>query len=208
VDIRPIIKSDLYAVARVHMLAFPDGALTQLGVEAVQRYYLYQQQGPHDSYCIGVFTENRIAGFCVAGVFRGAEIGFLKRNRVFIILRLITHPWLLSNKIVLDRIRYSFKALIRYTGKNKSEAASQKSSATKFGILSIAVHPDLQGQGVGKRLMEDVEKVASQKGFKSIRLTVHIANQQAISFYENQGWQKVIAADEIWRGIMAKQLGG
>jgi ribosomal protein S18 acetylase RimI-like enzyme len=208
-QIRSLFETDLKAVANVHMLSFPKSALTKFGIEAVQRYYLWQLKGPHDSYCTGAFIEDQIVGFCFAGIFRGAESGFLTHNWRFLLLRLITHPWLLNNEIVINRIGYSRRILFRDTRKTKVQAVpqvvSQTPSIPKFAILSIATHPEYQGQGVGRQLMENAEMYARQKGFNVMRLTVHTDNHQAISFYEKLGWQKKSKNGE-WKGAMEKDI--
>jgi ribosomal protein S18 acetylase RimI-like enzyme len=214
-EIRPLAESDLIEVAHVHILAFPDSALTQLGMEALRRYYLWQLSGPHDSLCIGAFDGTKMTGFCFAGVFRGAETGFLRRNMLFLTWYLITHPGLLTHEIVRNRVGYSVQAMRQLFRRKKKP--TQKRSETqsenrlppisRFGILSIAVNPEYQGSGVGKLLMRDVEAVARRQGFSSMRLTVHPDNNQAVIFYEKHGWRRIPAVDGVWRGFMAKFLG-
>jgi ribosomal protein S18 acetylase RimI-like enzyme len=75
----------------------------------------------------------------------------------------------------------------------------------QFGILSIAVHPDRQGLGLGTRLMEEAESLARQRGFSQIWLTVDPANEQGIAFYRRLQWRPV-AISGRWRGLMTKQL--
>jgi hypothetical protein len=45
--IRDLTPTDLDAVAKLHLDAFTDRALTKLGQEAVRRYYEWQMAGPH-----------------------------------------------------------------------------------------------------------------------------------------------------------------
>ena len=206
-EIRPIIESDLTSVAHVHMLAFPSSGLTQLGIEAVRRYYLWQLTGPHDSLCIGAFDGVKMAGFCFAGVFRGAETGFLQNNILFLIWHLVTHPTLLTRDIILDRVAYSVRAFRQLMRHNRKLAREGKLPTRSFGILSIAVNPECQGAGIGRLLMQNAELTACKQGFGSMRLSVKPENHQAIIFYEKSGWQKIPAADGVWRGLMAKTLG-
>jgi ribosomal protein S18 acetylase RimI-like enzyme len=205
-EIRAIIESDLTEVAHVHVLAFPESGLTQLGNEAVRRYYLWQLTGPHDSLCIGAFDDEKMTGFCFAGVFRGAETGFLQKNLLFLIGQLITHPRLLTREIILDRVAYSLKAFRTMIRHNRKVAKERKPPSRSFGILSIAVRPDYQGAGIGKLLMQNAESIACKQGFGSMRLSVKPDNQRAIIFYEKSGWQKTPAAEGVWRGLMTKTL--
>jgi ribosomal protein S18 acetylase RimI-like enzyme len=53
--------------------------------------------------------------------------------------------------------------------------------------------------------MEETEKIAQQRGFKKLNLSVATDNLKAISFYEKLGWRKVIEKDQ-WQGRMIKEL--
>jgi len=186
-------------------MTFPESALTKFGAESIRRYYLWQLNGPHKSLCIGAFDETKMVGFCFAGVFREAETGFLRKNRIFLIWRIMTHPWLLNNEIVRDRINYGLQALKRLARKKKAQAAQPKPAVERFGILSIAVHPQYQALGIGKLLMADVETSARQGGFNLMRLSVHPNNRQAVLFYEGLGWKKKLT-NGAWEGYMEKSL--
>src|SRR5438445_9792591 len=107
VTLRKLGSADLPRVATVHQLAFPHSALAKLGSEAVRRYYEWQLHGPHEVVASGAFINSECVGFCFSGVFRGATSGFLKRNRTYLIKRVVTHPWLLTNGLVRSRLTTS-----------------------------------------------------------------------------------------------------
>jgi len=201
-EIRPIKGADLDAVVRVHILAFPKSALTKLGKEAIRRYYLWLLNGPHESLCIAAFEDIEMRGFCFAGVFREALTGFLKRNKSFLAWRVLTHPWLAANPLFLNRLNKA-RTIIFWRPGNDSPAIHVKKS---FGILSIAVDPYSQGAGYGRQLMAEVEKVARERDFMNMHLSVAVDNNHAITFYEKLGWQKLPAQDGKWNGSMAKHL--
>jgi len=203
--IRPLNENDLPQVAILHKLAFPESALSKLGKDTILRYYRYQLLGPHESYCIGAFLNNNLTGFCFAGLFLNAEVGFIKKNSLFLIGSLLTHPWFLFNEIIIRRIDYVIHEIIRFLKKSKKDKQPKKLNISKYGILSIAVHPDYQRRNIGKKLMEEVELDAKEKGSKKIRLTVHPNNQKAIIFYEKNGWKK-ISFNNNWEGYMEKEL--
>ena len=123
----------------------------------------------------------------------------------FLILRLISHPWLLNNEIVRNRINYGIRELSHFFSKKKRRDVNSYPSVGKFGVLSIATHPKYQGLGIGKLLMKNIEISARQMEFKSMRLTVHITNYKAISFYEGLGWQKRTINGK-WEGYMEKDI--
>lgn len=52
----------------------------------------------------------------------------------------------------------------------------------------MAIHPNLQGKGIGSTLLEDAEQLAKEKGFEKIVLH---ARNTAIGFYEKAGYQSI-----------------
>lgn len=209
--IDPIETSHLPQVASVHLAAFPDSALTKLGREAVRRYYEWQIIGPHDGLNIGAFVDGQLVGFCFGGIRRGALGGFLERNRSFLIRRVITHPWLLSNPLFRERAKYAVQRLFgRLRPKQVSSSVPVAKTAVvqeppAFGILSIAIDPRLQGQGIAQALMDYSEFEARKRGFTKMHLTVHPTNTRAVRFYEKGGWRRN-QDEKPWSGSMSKDL--
>lgn len=54
--------------------------------------------------------------------------------------------------------------------------------------INIAVHPDYQRRGIGRRLMEEMKVVAAKSGVRKLSLRVLATNPGAISFYESCGF--------------------
>jgi len=210
INIQPLNQSDLPSVALLHAAAFPDSALTKLGLEAVRRYYEWQLNGPHDVDALGAFHGDRLVGFCFSGIFRGAMSGFLQRNWLFLTVCVLIRPWLIINPIFRERAILAvniLKRLLRQLIKRRRKLTHQGSPASSksYGILSIAVDPNYQGLGIGRMLMEYSEAIAREKGFSEMDLTVNPQNEKAIRFYERLGWEKVVNEGR-WTGLMRKRL--
>ncbi len=201
VEVRELTKADLEAVTRVHNEAFPESAMTSLGSEAVRRYYEWLLLGPHDGTAIGAWEGDRLLGFCFGGVFRGAMSGFLRRNRAFLALLLLTRPWLLGNETFRGRATSVWSQLNR----GKKKPPPPPTGPPPFGILAIGVDARAQGKGVGRALMEYSENAARQSGFSQMWLSVRQDNHQAVAFYERLGWVKVLE-NGVWNGRLSKQL--
>lgn len=201
--IRNLNILDLIQVADLHCKAFEDSALTKLGKEPVRRYYEWQITGPHESYFVGVFDRERLVGFCVGGVFRGALRGFLNKNKNFLLGWVLKRPWLLTNSLIQERIKLSFHVLRIKRSVNPSKI---NISGSSFGILSIAVDPEIQGFGVGKIILDDIENTAKTAGYNKMHLSVHPSNLVAVSFYEKNGWIKRNDTAGIWTGDMEKDI--
>jgi ribosomal protein S18 acetylase RimI-like enzyme len=207
VVLRKLTQNDLRVVAETHLAVFSDSGLTMLGLEAVRRYYDWQLNGPHDVTALGAYVEGKLAGFCFGGIFRGATSGFLSQNRNYLAWRVLTHPWLLVNPVIRDRINLSIRLLRKPVGATSTSSSTEKAQPDKkpFGILAIAVHPKKQGLGIGKLLMLECENIARRQNFMEMDLTVHVENHQAIAFYESLSFERC-EQDGDWKGWMKKTL--
>lgn len=58
-------------------------------------------------------------------------------------------------------------------------------------ITVLYVLERFKGQGIGRLLLEEVERLLAQKGCKSYWLTVYHLNSSAIAFYSRMGFKKV-----------------
>ena len=200
---RKIEIDDLPQVTLIHRKAFPKAALTQLGVESIKRYYEWQLTGPHNCFPIGVFDKSQmLLGFCFAGVFKGTLSGFINKNKYYLVMQLISHPWLLMNPVIKDRIKIALHTLKKKPIKiNPNKIVVIEKS---FGILSIAVDPEKKGLGIGKFLMKVVENEALKNGYNHMHLTVEPQNIEAVHFYEHCGWEMILGEQGIWNGRMEK----
>lgn len=203
--IRALKGEDVRDIVSIHLAAFPDSALTLLGPEAVRRYYVWQMSGPHDCVAVGVFQDERLSGFCFAGTFHGALSGFLKDNRLFLLGRFLLRPYLLLSPRIRDRVLQTVRMLRPLTAPSQPKNDEHCPSPRSFGILSIAVDPSRQGDGLGQSLIEVAESEARDRGFERMHLTVSPKNLGAVRFYERQHWQKVQDGDG-WKGYMQKNL--
>ena len=57
-------------------------------------------------------------------------------------------------------------------------------------IANIAIHPEFQGNGLGRGLMEFGEKQAKQKGYSELRLATHILLTENLSLYTHLGFSE------------------
>jgi len=65
-------------------------------------------------------------------------------------------------------------------------------------LTLIAIHPDFQGKGLGKKLLSCSLVDLQQKKFKNYSLEVLKNNTAAISLYENFGFKIKEDRDHVW----------
>ncbi len=64
----------------------------------------------------------------------------------------------------------------------------------EFWLMSLYLLREFQGKGIGKRIMEDIIRYASEQGFSEMFLYCDPQNTNALGFYTHLGG-KVIAED-------------
>jgi len=64
-------------------------------------------------------------------------------------------------------------------------------SKNSLYVDQLAVDPDFQGHGIGRKLMKQAEDIALKQGFNAVALHVRKDNDKAISLYESMGYKKI-----------------
>lgn len=203
VRVATLAREDLPRVVQLHREAFPEGAISALGHEAVLRYYAWLHDGPHDARITGAWLDGELVGFCAAGIFRGAMNGFLRRNRRFLAAHILKHPRLLLSPLIRDRIATAARVTVRFA--RARQVIAPPSPPPAFGVLAIATSPRVRGSGAGRALMTEAEERARAANFSRMVLTVHPKNTRAVRFYEELGWQRYYD-DGNWTGLMEKRI--
>jgi ribosomal protein S18 acetylase RimI-like enzyme len=206
--IRDAIEPDLDAIARLHMAAFPDSVLGEMGAEAVRRNYLWQLTGPHDLIALVATdgADDRVLGYLFGGVFRGSTIGFVKSQRWFLVGRLLRNPRILLRGVGWSRLGLAARLLVRRRPSAPVPEKPETVPRSSLGVLAIAVDPAAQGRGVGRALMDRVAELATAQGFTAMHLTVHPSNAGGLAFYRALGWTELPEDDGRWVGRMTFPL--
>jgi GNAT superfamily N-acetyltransferase len=75
---------------------------------------------------------------------------------------------------------------------------------------NIAVAPERQGEGIGRRLLAAAESEALQRGFDELRLYTNAAMHENLVMYAKLGWKECGRAEHAGyqRVFFRKRLGG
>ena len=69
---------------------------------------------------------------------------------------------------------------------------------TQILIMDVVVHPDFQGRGVGKGLIENI-KAHIEKTYKQILVNL-TTDEKNVGFYEKLGFNKIVGM-RVWHGF-------
>ena len=64
-------------------------------------------------------------------------------------------------------------------------------TGANYYIHRVAVHPDSQGQGCARKMMDFAEALVKEKGGISVRLDTFSKNERNQRFYEARGYQRL-----------------
>ena len=176
ITIRATQQQDLDIVVGVHLKSFQGFFLSFLGFAFLKEFYagiLRDATGIH--YLAEI--EGKIQGF-VAGTTQPA--GFYRRllAQRWWAFGLAAQPAVFKNPRIVPRLLCAFQ--------KSAENASLKDTAT---LMSIAVLPEAQGNGVGKALVEAFLFEAQRRGCRYVNLTTDAISNDAVNdFYQRQGF--------------------
>lgn len=98
------------------------------------------------------------------------------------------HAWLSEKDAILLMAEYQGKA-VGYALSHMREADESWDTRGRFGILeSIAVLPEMRGQGVGRKLMSALYAELRRLGVTVLEIGVVATNEEAKRFYERAGF--------------------
>ena len=58
-------------------------------------------------------------------------------------------------------------------------------------LLNICVHPDIQGNGWGRKLLQEAEWIAKQHQAENCFLEVRVSNQTGLNLYSSAGYNEI-----------------
>ncbi len=123
------------------------------------------------------------------------------------------HPWTLG--IFRDCLRVGYCCWVYYLADEIIGHGVMSVAAGECHILNVCVHPDWQGRGLGRKLLQRLLNLGHQHHADTAFLEVRTSNTAAISLYLNSGFNEVGVRKAYYpaaRGpedalVFAKELG-
>ena len=181
-SIRRVLIDDLSAIATIHIAAFQNHFLTDLGKGFLRHYYRLILGYPSGILLIAeeVGSENP-TGFVGGFVNPPAFYRSLQHKRVSLALRMIV-PIIQCPKI-MPRILHNRRRVSQIAGLSGTQQRVAE-------LSSIAVHPSHRGQGVGKELVFAFTARALEMGVDTIELTADANDRYVNHFYDRLGFHR------------------
>lgn len=178
VEVKEISIKDINALVIVHKRAFPDFFLTSLGDRFLSLYYKTVKKN-NQGILLGYYRKEKLLGFCAATmVSTSFHSRLIKENLLdysFIAFRL-----LFFRPLAIARL---YKNLVK-------KGSSIKDKGNYAELLSIAVDNSCQGEGIGKKLLNELEKIVIERGGDCLSLTTDFEdNAKAQGFYTSIGYK-------------------
>jgi ribosomal protein S18 acetylase RimI-like enzyme len=176
VTIRAAVESDAAEVARLHADQISEGFLSFLGPRFLGRLYRRIIRHP-DSFLL-VADLGGQAGFIAGSTdVRGLYRQFLVRDGI---------PAACS---AAPRLIVGWRKVVETLGHGSSDGAGSGGSADPGAeLLSVAVAPDRQGLGIGRRLVDAFVHEIEGRSCPAAHVVVGAGNLAAIALYERCGF--------------------
>ena len=192
--------SDIATVARIHINAFPDFFLTQLGYKFLCVMYRAFLSNPFGIFIVHQSESGKLTGFAV-GVFKSGEkdrwiaLRFLPQFFFAVLPAIVRHP----KRIVLRLASRFFDANPPFDVPHDAAV-----------LRSIAVLPVEQGGGAAAALIDAFEQISVKHGANYVYLTTdQDNNERAQNFYKRHGYSVVKPFrqnNQRWMWLMSKSL--
>lgn len=177
-NIRKATSKDIKGIVDVHCSAFKGFFLTELGSSFLQLYYSSYFKEP-TAVLLVAEKDGEVVGFSSAtSMSAGFNTRLVKKDLLRYALRgfviALTKP----------------KALVNLSKNWSHRDSSVVDSGDYAELMSIAVSPKAQGEGVGKQLIQKTEDVMKMECVSKFSLTTdYYNNESTIAFYKRCGYE-------------------
>lgn len=188
VRIRPGAAADLLAMGELYLRAFPDSTRYLQGRRPLS------PQGPADAFAIvlaaepeAVFVaeaEGKLCGYCLAPA---------RVDRLWAAAWRSGLAWRILGRALTGRYHLNARALWRLAINwlLMQRPHGDGAAVIQAHILSLAVDPAAQGQGLGRRLLRAAMERFAALGVLAVQLEVRPDNEPARRLYETEGFVTV-----------------
>lgn len=177
---REATVEDIDQVARIHIAAFPEFFLTQLGSRFLCVMYRAFLLSPVSVFVVCQRADGHLCGFAVGALQSGP------RDRRLALQFLPKFIW----AIIPALLRRPLWIIQRIWARFFETGGAPVVSSQAVMLRSIGVSPEAQGGGVAVALLSSFERLGLSLGSTEIALTTDVDNnERAQGFYRKQGYE-------------------
>ncbi|MFC1601996.1 ribosomal protein S18-alanine N-acetyltransferase [Pseudomonadota bacterium] len=98
-------------------------------------------------------------------------------------------PWTIGN--MRDCLKSSYCCWVYLQDERIIGYAVMSVAAGEANILNLCIHPDMQGRGLGRKLMEQMLMLAHQQQADTVFLELRVSNRVASGLYDAVGFNEM-----------------
>lgn len=98
-------------------------------------------------------------------------------------------PWTIG--IFRDCLRADYPAWVLHSNERVVGYFLMSIAAGEAHVLNVCVAPEMQGHGLGRRLLHALLQIARGRGVARVFLEVRPSNTAAIALYHNEGFNEI-----------------
>ncbi len=98
-------------------------------------------------------------------------------------------PWSEGN--MRDCLKSGYSCQVCMQGERIIGHAIMSVAAAEANILNLCIHPDMQGRGLGRKLLEQMLALARQQQADTAFLELRSSNRMASSLYDATGFNEI-----------------
>ena len=177
-NIQIIRKEHIKSVVKLHLQSFDGFFLTQLGEDFLCFFY-EKLRCDERSEILGAYDDmGKLVGFCAFTYLSSGFYSYLVKKDIV--------------KFAYWGIRILMKKpsnLIRLLRNFKKEKNTTGDIGNYAELLSVATLPEIQGKGIGKRMLFEMEQDLKKRSCKSVSLTTDFENNEKVLYtYKSMGY--------------------
>lgn len=112
-------------------------------------------------------------------------------------------PW--TEGIFHDCLRYGYSSWVMEIDRQIIAYGVMSLAAQECHILNVCVDPDYQGQGIGRRLLEQLLTIARARKADTAFLEVRPTNTQALSLYFSEGFNEIGTRRNYYPALLGRE---
>lgn len=198
----PAQRQHVEEMVACHLAIFPGHFTSELGAGYLRRSHRYYVERP-GGICLVCINDQtgRVVGFVKGG--RPELRSEFTRWNMWRFVGRITWRFFASREIrrrltyhLAEAVRKLLRKLHVMPAKTRYPAPPEDPPGTWSMLISVGVHPDFRGRGMGRVLMDAFRAESARRGYKTMRLGVRNDNEAAIGLYRKCGWNAVLTTPD------------